>query len=197
MSAKIKNNFWLDVIIFILFLIVALTGLLLWLVLPDGQGNSQLVWGGLSRAGWIDLHNWFGVALLSGVSIHLLLHWTWIECVGRRLFKKLARQARVNFSLDTALFLAFFVINISGLIIWLILPSGGFQGGRNPAYGATLLMLTRHNWKDLHLWASLAMIAVMIFHVTLHWPWVMCVIRRYGRAAMCRRDECATAAQKS
>ena len=192
MSGTIKNNFWLDVVIFILFLVVSLTGLLLWLILPDGQHSSQLVWLGLTRAGWIDLHNWFGVALLAGIAIHLLLHTTWIVCVGRRYFKKLARQARLNFSLDTVLFLAFFVINISGLIIWLVLPSGGFQGGRNPTYGATLLWLDRHGWKDLHLWASLAMIAVMVLHVVWHWSWVMCVIRRYSRSVACRRDECAT-----
>ncbi len=193
MFGKTKTNFWFDVTIFILFLITALTGLLLWLILPGGRGSSGTIFLGLTRQSWIDLHNWIGLAMLVGVTLHLLLHWKWISCVSQRYFKKLARQARVNFSLNSLLFVAFFLVNLSGLIAWLVLPSGGYQGGRNPFYGATLLTLTRHDWKDLHLWAGLAMIVILVIHLALHWQWVMCVVRRYTQAAFCRSDECAIA----
>ena len=191
MFGKTKNNFWLDVTIFTLFLVTALSGLLLWLVLPDGRGSGETIFLGLTRHTWIDLHNWVGLAMLAGVTLHLLLHWKWISCVSRRYFKKVAYQARVNFSLNSLLFVAFLLVNLSGLIVWLVLPGGGYQGGRNPFYGATLLTLTRHGWKDLHLWAGLVMIVIIIVHLVLHWDWVTCVAHRYTRAASCKSDECA------
>jgi cytochrome b len=193
MFGKTKDNFWLDVTIFTLFLATALTGLLLWLVLPDGRGSGNTIFLGLTRNTWIDLHNWVGLAMLAGVTLHLVLHWKWITCVSRRYFKKLARQARINFSLNSLLFVAFFLVNISGLIVWLVLPSGGYQGGRNPFYNATIFTLTRHGWKDLHLWVGLALIVILTIHLVLHWQWVTCVARRYTRAALCQSDECAVA----
>ncbi len=193
MLGKTKTNFWLDLTILTSFLLTALTGLLLWLILPGGRGSGETVLLGLTRSEWIDLHNWVGLALLAGVTLHLTLHWKWISCVSRRYFRKLARQARINFSLNTVLFVAFFLANLSGLIIWLVLPSGGFQGGRNPFYNATLLSLTRHQWQDLHLWTGLAMIVVLINHLVLHWDWLLCVARRYAQAARCESDECAVA----
>ncbi len=193
MLGKTKTNFWLDLTILTTFLLTALTGLLLWLILPGGRGSGETVLLGLTRSEWIDLHNWVGLALLAGVTLHLALHWKWISCVSRRYFRKLARQARINFSLNTVLFVAFFLANLSGLIIWLVLPSGGFQGGRNPFYNATLLSLTRHQWQDLHLWTGLAMIVVLINHLVLHWDWLLCVARRYAQAARCESDECAVA----
>jgi hypothetical protein len=190
---KTKTNFWLDLTILTTFLLTALTGLLLWLILPGGRGSGETMLLGMTRHQWIDVHNWTGLAMLAGVTLHLTLHWKWISCVSKRYFKKLARHARINFSLNSVLFVAFFLANLSGLIIWLLLPSGGFQGGRNPFYNATLLSLTRHQWQDLHLWAGLAMIVILINHLVLHWDWLVCVARRYAQAARCQSDECAVA----
>ena len=91
MFGKTKTNFWFDLTIFALFLVTALTGLLLWLVLPGGQGHSNVIWLGLTRHSWLDLHNWFGLAMLAGVTLHLVLHWKWISCVSQRFFKQMAR----------------------------------------------------------------------------------------------------------
>ena len=193
MLGKTKTNFWLDLTIFATFLLTALTGLLLWVILPGGQGRSQTVLLGLIRSEWIDLHSWIALTMLAGVSLHLVLHWKWISCVSRRYFKKLARQARINFSLNSLLFVAFLLASLTGLVIWLLLPSGGYQGGRNPFYNATLLSLTRHQWQDLHLWAGLAMIVILINHLVLHWDWLLCVARRHVQTPQCESDECAVA----
>jgi hypothetical protein len=193
MLGKTKTNFWLDLTILTTFLLTALTGLLLWVILPGGQGRGESMLLGLTRHQWIDLHSWIALAMLAGVTLHLTLHWKWIACVSHRYFNRLARQARINFSLNAVLFVAFFLANLSGLLLWLILPRGGFQGGRNPFYNATLLSLTRYQWQDLHLWAGLAMIVILINHLVLHWDWLVCVARRYAQAARCRSDECATA----
>ncbi|MBN1991061.1 MAG: DUF4405 domain-containing protein [Anaerolineae bacterium] len=190
MLGKTKFNFWLDVIILATFLVTAVTGLLLWLVIPGGQGNGWTIFFGLTRRDWVELHNWFGVGMLLGVTLHLIFHWRWITCVMQRFFGKLARPARINFSLDSALFVLFFVASLSGLVAWLVLPGGGYRGGRNPYYNATLFSLTRHEWNDLHLWVSLVMMGLVIVHLALHWDWIVCTVRRYAQAALCRPDEC-------
>jgi hypothetical protein len=187
MFGKAKSNLWLDAAIFLAFLITALTGLLFWLVLPEGRGSSAALFLGISKSGWGDIHNWAGVAMLVGASVHILLHWKWIVCVAKRYFRRLARQARLNFTLDSLLFIAFVLANLSGLVAWLVLPQGGYRGGRNPAYNALLLGLSRHQWHDLHLWSSLAIIAILGVHVLLHWKWITCMLRRYTQNALALR----------
>lgn len=182
MFNKTKINFWLDILILVTFIATALTGLLLWIIIPGGRGSGTLTFLELSRHTWLDLHIWAGLAMLFGSALHLILHGSWIVCVMSRFFKKLAWPARLNFFLDTILLAAFSLVSLSGLIVWLILPSGGYQGGRNPFYGATLLGLTRHGWSDLHLWTGLAISAVVIIHLALHWSWIVCMLRRYTRA---------------
>ncbi|MEW5958540.1 MAG: DUF4405 domain-containing protein [Chloroflexota bacterium] len=151
MAGKNKFNFWLDVTIFTAFLLTALTGLLLWLVIPGGQGRGQLVYGELARRTWIEMHNWLGLALALGALLHLAFHWSWLKCAVQRFSGKLARQPRLNFLLDSLIFMAFVLTGLSGLGVWLILPAGGYRGGRNPYYHAALLGLTRSDWVEFHL----------------------------------------------
>ena len=193
MIGKTKFNFWFDGLILTAFVLTAATGLMLWLLIPGGgRGSGNQIFWDMTRRTWIDIHNWVGLAMLVGVVLHLVLHWKWVSCVAARYFKKLARQARLNFSLDNLLFVAFFLAGLSGLVAWLIVPSGGYQGGRNPYYGATLLGLTHQNWTDLHLWAGLAMILIVAIHLALHWRWIACVTRRYTQPALCQPNDCAT-----
>jgi hypothetical protein len=186
--SKTKTNFWLDLIIFSAFLLTAGTGLLLWLAIPSGPGSGNTLFLGFSRHTWVDWHNWAGLSLLVGAGIHLALHWSWLECVAGRFFKPLGGSARLNFSLDSLLFSAFLLANVSGLVLWLALPGGGYRGGRNPF----LLGLTRHDWSDLHWWAGLAMMVILTVHLALHWHWIVCVARRYAHAALGQANECVS-----
>jgi hypothetical protein len=182
MFGKLKSNFYLDAAIFLAFLVTTITGLLLWLVLPEGRGSSAFMFLGLSKRTWTDIHDWAGVVMLAGASLHILLHWKWIICVGKRYFRRLARQARLYFTLDAFLFSAFFLANLTGLVAWLAFGEGGFQGGRNPLYNNLVFGLGRHDWNDLHRWSSLAIIAILAIHVLLHWKWVALTMRRYIQA---------------
>jgi hypothetical protein len=188
MFGKAKSNLWIDAAIFVAFGVAAVTGLLFWLVFPEGPGSRAYVFLGLSKDAWIDIHDWAGVIMLTGALIHILLHWKWITCVGKRYFAKLARQARIYFTLDFLMLMAFVLVNLSGLVAWLVLPQGGFQGGRNPVYNALFLGLGRHDWNDLHLWSGLAIIAILGLHVALHWKWIVCTLRRYTQEAVCRLE---------
>ncbi len=196
MKNKNKLNFWLDIAIGGTFSITTLTGLMFWLVLPEGPGSSKYVLWGLPKSTWAAMHDWAGIIMLGGIGLHLILHWRWITCVAKGFFKRLTRRARLNFSLDSALCIIFAVVNVSGLIAWLALPSG-YQGGRNPYYNATLFGLARHGWNEVHLWTGLAMIVLAVTHIALHWNWIVCMMQRYTADAVCRiqgdvaTNECA------
>lgn len=192
MMNRTKTNFWLDAVNFAAFLMAAATGLLLWLIIPGGPGSGETLFLGLTRHTWLEWHHWFGLSLLIGLLIHLALHWQWLGCMAGRFFRQSAAQARLNFSLDALLFVAFFLVSLSGLALWLVVPGGGYRGGRNPFFRAAWLGLTRHDWSDLHLWAGLAMLVILTVHLALHRRWLVCVARRYTEAALCQSKECVT-----
>jgi len=86
-------------------------------------------------------------------------------------------KVRRNYVLDVVIAVAFILSAISGLV-FLLAGSGGYQGGRNPGFRAEVLDVSRWAWKDLHTWASLAMIAGVVVHFVLHWNWVVCMTKR-------------------
>jgi cytochrome b subunit of formate dehydrogenase len=89
---KARINYYVDIIIGISFILVAISGVILFFAGSGGyQGGrnpryAQEVFG-VSRLLWKDLHNWGGIAMLGGVFLHLVLHWKWFVCMTGNLFK--------------------------------------------------------------------------------------------------------------
>jgi cytochrome b subunit of formate dehydrogenase len=79
MSNGRSNQLWLvNIISFILFSILTITGLINWLLLPRGPGAG----GGflISLRHFLrDIHEWAGLVLIITVVIHLFLHWGYIK----------------------------------------------------------------------------------------------------------------------
>ena len=94
---KTRLNFIVDVFIFLGFVGQAISGFVLWLVLPKGggfrggQGVEIVRTFIFDRHTWLNLHDWLAVVLVVGVLIHLILHWKWIVCVTKRMVKDLSR----------------------------------------------------------------------------------------------------------
>jgi preprotein translocase subunit SecY len=88
----------------------------------------------------------------------------------------LSKQTQKNWWIDAVLFGSALVAILSG-IYFLFLPTGGFQGGRNPLYNIQVLF-DRHTWDDLHTWGGIAMIVAAIIHLGIHWSWVVSMARR-------------------
>jgi hypothetical protein len=88
-------------------------------------------------------------------------------------------KAKLNFAVDAMILVAFLAAAASGIVL-LGMPHGGFQGGRNPNFGQTVLFLSRDGWSDVHVWGSLAMIAGIVIHLALHWRWIVCMVRRFA-----------------
>jgi len=106
---------------------------------------------------------------------------------------RMSRQTRKNWLIDAAVFLGGVVAALSG-IYFLYLPSGGYQGGRNPLYGVQILF-ERHTWEDLHTWGGLLMIAAVAIHFAIHWRWVKMMARRLGNALLSRSSSLSRGAK--
>jgi hypothetical protein len=94
MHLGIRTKLWLDLFIFLAFLVSmqpALTG--------------------------VSLHEWFTVAIIATFVVHILGQWSWILAVGRRFFQRWFHVSRLNFVLDLALFLAMITVFVSGFVI--------------------------------------------------------------------------------
>ena len=86
-------------------------------------------------------------------------------------------KARFNYALDAVIALAFVLSSIGG-IAFMVMGSGGYQGGRNPDFQTELLGISRSSWSDLHALTSLVMIVGVLVHLVFHWNWIVCMTKR-------------------
>jgi hypothetical protein len=107
------------------------------------------------------------------------------ETMSNSRLGRLSTQNRNNWLIDAALCLGAVVAVLSGTY-FLFLPSGGYQGGRNPMVGVTILF-SRHTWEAVHTWGGIAVIGAGIVHFALHWGWVRMMARRTVNSLISRR----------
>lgn len=77
-SGKPATLWIVNVTSFILFIILCSTGLLNWIVLPKGyeMRGSFLV---SVRHFFVTIHEWVGLMFIIMITVHLVLHWTYIK----------------------------------------------------------------------------------------------------------------------
>ncbi len=115
----------------------------------------------------IAIHEWLGIALGAAVVTHLVIHWSWIVGVTRRFFNRTSGSARLNYALNTLLFIIFTTIIFTGLMISeTALPWIGIRFEQD------------RFWTQLHHLASDAAVFLIGVHVALHWRWIVNVTRR-------------------
>jgi hypothetical protein len=143
MSAK--TNFIVDTLILVAFLVAfepALTG--------------------------IAIHEWLSLAFAATLIIHVLLHWEWVVQVAVKFMRKLFHSSRLNFVIDSLLFVAFILVMLSGVLISrAILPSLGIQASAS------------HAWRFLHSWSADVTVFLLALHFALHWKWIVNTTKRY------------------
>jgi hypothetical protein len=100
---------------------------------------------------------------------------------------KMSNQTRANWLIDVAVFIGGIMAGLSG-IYFLFVPSGGYQGGRNPMYGITIFF-ERYTWSDIHLWGGVLMIAAIAIHFSIHWDWVKRMSSRSAKAMFGRNGK--------
>jgi hypothetical protein len=106
---------------------------------------------------------------------------------------RMSIYTRMNWLVDLAVFAGAILAGLSG-IYFLFLPSGGYQGGRNPMYDITLFF-DRHTWSDLHVWGGVLMIAAIAIHFAIHWEWVKRMSRRMVNAMFSRGSQLSRGAK--
>jgi len=186
-SKQTQTNWLIDAAVFVGAILAALSGIY-FLFLPSGgyQGGRN-PWYGItilfSRHTWDDLHTWGGVLMIVAVVVHFAIHWDWVKMMTRRIVNamrsrgsRLSRGALINVVIDLAVAVSFLLCALTGVYL-LFAPSGGFQGGQNPAWDPGFLF-SRTTWDLIHTWSGAALIVAAVIHLAIHWRWVMNVTRR-------------------
>jgi hypothetical protein len=96
-------------------------------------------------------------------------------------------RAKVNFWVDVLIAVAFVAVAVSGVVLLVMGPGGGYRGGRGVEGIREVLFLGRNAWKDLHDWSGIAMMAGVLGHLLLHARWIGCMIRNLFRKASTRQ----------
>lgn len=91
-AGKVLELYGAALALFVLFAFDCLSGLVVWLALPRGARDYNLMTSGvgrtflgLQRNVWVDLHAWVAVTIISIIIVHLILNWSWVVAVSRKL----------------------------------------------------------------------------------------------------------------
>jgi hypothetical protein len=162
MANKTKRNFWLDVTIFVAFLITGTTGFLLWRVIPHDLG---MVFLRFPRSFWITFHIYSGMVSLSSVVMHVTWHWDWLKALRGRSLYRMPKKLRANRITDRIMWIAYINTNVTGAFAW------GIHLGSD-MYVVTIL-------DRLHVVVGLVFTCLVMLHLVLHWKWIASTSQRY------------------
>lgn len=113
------------------------------------------------------IHEWLSIAWAAAIIVHLLLHWQWIIGVAKRFFRTPKWSSRVNYVLNTALFIDATILIFTGLMISeTALPLLGISISKGGA------------WHQLHTLSSNVALVLVGLHIALNWQWIVTMIRR-------------------
>jgi cytochrome b subunit of formate dehydrogenase len=75
------------------------------------------------------------------------------------------KRAKVNYLVFVGQVLATLLLILSALLLWFAFPRGYF--------------VTRDIWVDIHKWSGVALAALVLIHVALHWNWLVYMTGQY------------------
>jgi cytochrome b561 len=93
----------------------------------------------------------------------------------------------INYILELFLFISILGVVISSYIVWFVLPRGvGTHGSpfcSQWGYGGqgnywTVLGWPRYIWIEIHNWLGVALAAILLVHIILHWKWIVETTKR-------------------
>lgn len=127
-------NFWINVIIYLLLGFLLFSGFLMKFTMPPGTGGALLLLG-LDRHAWGVLHFRVAVALLTGVALHLWLHWAWMRATSPHYFKRAWAAVLI-----VLLILALAALAAPFVVQPVVVPGGGEEHERKMAAGVADLV---------------------------------------------------------
>lgn len=84
------------------------------------------------------------------------------------------KKNTLKYIIDVALFVDICSIAVIGLFLGFVIPKGRLYGSQTYFLG-----LHRHQWGDIHLYLSLLLLILLVFHVWFNWTWVVQLTKRY------------------
>lgn len=84
-----KINYFIDVMMVFLFLVVAKSGIVLYFFLPEGQRRAG--WQsffGIARHTWKDIHELSGILMIALIFLHIILHLKWLLEMTKNILKR-------------------------------------------------------------------------------------------------------------
>jgi len=78
-------------------------------------------------------------------------------------------KPKIKYLVDSLLFICFLATAFVGVILGFIIPEGPAVSGSKYFLG-----LHRHQWGGIHLYMSLAFLALILIHLILSWNWIKC-----------------------
>ena len=91
----------------------------------------------------------------------------------RPVIDKMKKNA-IKYIVDAILFVDICSIAVIGLLLAFVVPEG--KSGRSAKY---FFGLHRHDWGDIHLYLSLLLLVLLIFHLWFNWTWIIQSTKRY------------------
>lgn len=133
------------------------------------------------------LHEWWGIALIGVIVVHLLAQWDWTVASTRRFLHALTGRLRFTYVLNWLLFVAAVLVMVSGILISeAALPGLGLPTARST--GSSLFRF----WRLLHTVSTDAVIVLAGIHLGLNWRWVLNAVRHVARLPRHRSAPAAT-----
>ena len=84
-------------------------------------------------------------------------------------------RLKINIIIDLAMFLAIAVTSISGIVIKIVAPLRRIAYEAWVRDAASLFFgqgMSRRVWADIHLWAGIVVMGLLVVHIALHWDMV-------------------------
>lgn len=119
------------------------------------------------RFSGLAIHEWLSLAAAATVIVHLLLSWSWIVEMTKRIFGKGLNGARMNYVLNWLLFIDGILIMLSGIMI---------SEAALPAMG--IVLPVNFAWRRLHDMSANLSLIIMGLHIAMHWNWIVTTFKR-------------------
>jgi hypothetical protein len=94
------------------------------------------------------------------------------------------RKATRNYILALVMALLALFQAVSGFVLWMVLPRGGYMGGRGTD---SAFLWPRDGWINIHDWTAVALVVIVLVHIILHRGWIVRMTRSYFRPNNQRR----------
>lgn len=85
-------------------------------------------------------------------------------------------KAKWNALVDALMFVCILDVGFIGILMGFFIPKGAVPAAQKILWG-----LHRHTWGDIHLYFSLALVALFIIHFILHLSWIDATGKRFVR----------------